>query len=187
MGAKRPPALERRAYVEIDLELLQSTGDIRIISAPIIAPTITQKVPRGKFEVTYTAELFGLLEKLGNKKIEVFSYLLDKKDGNNCINTTIRNIAEDTHTSLQTVQSTINILRDSGLIARKGSVYMISPNLMVKGNQVREAWLMQKYEELSDNAFNAYQDAIDVDVDPQYSFDEKMEVIQRSTEAPRRK
>ena len=62
---------------------------------------------------------------------------------------------------------------------------MISPNLMVKGNQVREAWLMQKYEELSDNAFDAYQNAIDVEVDPQYSFNEKMEVIQHSTEVSR--
>lgn len=177
MGSKRQPAVSRKAYVEIDLNLLQTTGELRIIGDPIIAPTITHNVPRGKFEVTYTAELFGLLEKLGNKKIEVFSYLLDKKDGNNCVNTSIRSIAKETNTSVQTVQSTINILRDSGLITRQRSVYMISPSLMVKGNNVREAWLMQRYQEMSDPAPIS---AIDVEIDDQLSFDDDMSIVQKA-------
>lgn len=177
MGSKRPPAVSRKAYIEIDLDLLQTTGELRLIGDPIIAPTITHRVPRGKFEVTYTAELFGLLEKLGNKKIEVFSYLLDKKDGNNCVNTSIRSIAKETSTSIQTVQSTINILRESGLITRKGSVYMISPSLMVKGNNIREAWLMQRYEEMSEPVSIP---AIDVEIDNQLSFESDMSIVQKA-------
>lgn len=148
MGAGRPAAIKKKAYIEIDLELLQSTGEIRYIGEPIVAPEITTQVPRGKFEITYTAELFGILERLGNKKIQVFSYLLDIKDGNNTVNTTMRKIAENTGTSTKTVNDTIQILRDAGLIEREGTVYMMSPRLMVKGSQVREAYLMRKYEEL---------------------------------------
>ena len=180
MGAKRPPSCTKRAYVEIDLELLESTGEVRIIGSPIIAPTITTKVPRGSFEITYTSELFGILEKLGNKKIQVLSYILDNKDGNNTLNMTNTELAERTNISRKTVVETINILKDADLLQRKGSVIMISPNLMVKGNQLREAWLMRKYEEIRDNDTYNYTNAIDVTVDNQLSFTNNGEVVQRA-------
>lgn len=180
MGAKRPPSCAKKAYVEIDIELLQSTGEIRIISAPIIAPTITTKVPRGSFEITYTSELFGILEKLGNKKIQVLSFILDHKDGNNTLNMTNTELAERTKISRKTVVETINILRDADLLQRKGSVIMISPNLMVKGNQLREAWLMRKYEEIHDNEEYETDNAIDVTVESQLRFIQDGTIVQRA-------
>lgn len=150
MGAKRPPAIKRKAYVEIDLNLLNSTGEIKIIGAPIEVPVITTKVPRGNFEIVYCAELLDVMRKMGNKKIELFAYLLDHKDGNNCINTSVRQLAKKTNISYLTVQGTLAILKDAGLLTQKGSVYMFSPSLMVKGNQVREAYLMRKFEEMDE-------------------------------------
>ena len=47
-----------------------------------------------------------------------------------------------------------SILKDAGLLSVKGSVYMLSPRLMIKGNQAREAYLMRKYIE-SFNTENA--------------------------------
>ncbi|MCM1225113.1 MAG: replication/maintenance protein RepL [Lachnospiraceae bacterium] len=180
MSANRPPAIQKTAYVEIDYATLQETGEVKIIGSPIVAPTITTKVPRGKFEITYTAELFGILEKLGNKKIQIFSYLLDQKDGNNSINTTIREIANETHSSTKTVNDTIQILREAGLLERKHSTYMLSPRLMVKGSQLREAYLMRKYEEMTPKAYEEYENAIDAVVDTQYSFTEQGEIVQRA-------
>lgn len=180
MSASRPPAIQKTAYVEIDYQALKSTGEVKIIGSPIIAPTITTKVPRGKFEVTYTAELIGLLEKLGNKKIQVFSYLLENKDSNNSINTSVRDLAKATNTSNKTVQDTLKILQDAGLLTREKSVYMLSPQLMVKGNQMREAYLMRKYEEISQQNLVAYDNSIDAIVDSQYSFTEQGEIIQRA-------
>ena len=179
MGANRPPACKNKAYVEIDLEMLESTGEIRIVGEPIIAPTITTKVPRGKFEITYTSELFDIMKTLGNKKIEVLSYILDHKDGNNSLNMTNTEIAERTNISRKTVVETVKILRDADLLRRKGTVLSISPKLMVKGNQLREAWLMRKYEEI-DESREDLSDAIDVNIDPQYVFDENGTVIQKA-------
>ena len=179
MGAQRPPACKNKAYVEIDLEMLESTGEIRIVGEPIIAPTITTKVPRGKFEITYTSELFDIMKTLGNKKIEVLSYILDHKDGNNSLNMTNTELAKVTNSSRPTVIETINILREAHLITRKGTVLMVSPGLMVKGNQLREAWLMRKYEEIDDSRKDL-SDAIDVNIDPQYLFDEDGNVIQKA-------
>lgn len=180
MGAKRPPACQTRAYVEIDLALLKSTGEIKVIGEPIIAPTITERIPRGKFEVTYTAELFDIMKTLGNKKIEVLSYILDHKDGNNSLNMTNAQLAKTVGVARQTVVDTVNILKEASLAQRKGTVLMISPKLMVKGNQLREAWLMRKYEEITDEQAKMEEGAIDVEIDSQLEFLPNGEIIQRA-------
>ena len=180
MGAKRPPACQEKAYVEIDLELLRATGEIRITSSPIIAPTITTNVPRGKFEITYTSELFGILEKLGNKKIQVLSYILDNKDGNNSLNMTNTQLSKQLGIARQTVIDTMHILEDANLVKRQNSVIMISPGLMVKGNQLREAWLMRRYQEIDEQQDIIDAHAIEVSVDPQLSFTEDGSIVQRA-------
>ena len=183
MGAKRPPACQNKAYVEIDLQLLRSTGEIRIISEPIIAPTITSKVPRGKFEITYTSELFDIMKELGNKKIEVLSYILDHKDGNNALNITNAQLAKKLNISRPTVIDTMKILTEADLIKRENSVIMVNPRLMVKGNQLREAWLVRKYEEIDETQEAIYENAIDVSIDPQYSFSNDGTIVQRAIES----
>ncbi len=149
MPAKRSPAIQRKGYVEIDLEHFYETGEVVITGRPFEAPTVTTKVPRGKFEIVYTAQLFGVLEKLGNTKIKVLNYLLDHKDGTNCLNITNTELAKQVGCSRPTVVDTLKVLAEAGLVARKGSVIMLSANFMVKGNQIREAYLMQKFEELN--------------------------------------
>ena len=179
--ANRPPACTNKAYVEIDIEALQTTGEVIIVGEPIIAPTITTKVPRGNFEITYTAELFDIMKTLGNKKIEVLSYILDHKDGNNSLNMTNVQLAKALNVSRPTVIDTMRILEDAKLITRHNSVIMISPRLMVKGNQLREAWLMRKFEEVSEEN-EAKKNAIDVIVDSQYSFANDGTIYQEATE-----
>lgn len=190
MPAKRPPALQKKGYIEFDLDHYYETGEIITVGEPIIAPEITTRVPKGKFEIVYTAQLFGILEKLGNRKIQVLSYLLDHKDGTNCLNITNTELAKEVGCSRPTVVDTINILSDAGLVARKGSVLMLSANFMVKGNQIREAYLMQKFEEISQNSSSSTppkaieqheeHNAIDVDIDDQISFDENGNFYQRA-------
>lgn len=182
MPANRPPACKEKAYIEIDLELLRGTGEVKIIGTPIIAPTITTKVPKGKFEIVYTADLFDVVEKLGNQKMQVLKYLLDNKDGNNCINMTNTQLAKTVGCSRPTVAETMKILHEANLVKRVNSVIMISPNLMVKGNQLREAYLMRKYEEISEKEEQYYENAIDAVVDNQYSFTEQGEIVQRARE-----
>lgn len=182
MSAKRPPAIQKKGYIEIDLEHFYETGEVVAIGEPIIAPTITTKVPKGHFEIVYTAQLFGILEKLGNRKIQVLNYLLDKKDGSNCLNMTNTEIAKNTGVSRKTVVETMNVLSEAGLVTRKNSVVMLSPNFFIKGNRIREAYLMQKFEEMTQQSYDAYQNAIDYDVDPQLSFTNSGEIVQKTIE-----
>lgn len=173
MGSKRPPALQKKMYVEIDPVVLAETGEIKILGEPIVVPEITVRVPRGQFEVVYTSELFDVMRQMGNRKIELFAYLLDKKDGNNCVNTSIRSLSKETGMSYLTVQKTLKILKDADLISQKGSVYMISPRLMLKGNQVREAYLMRKYVEMTDE-----KEIIESEIDNQYKITENGDIVQ---------
>ena len=71
MSSKRPKPIDNKVYVEINAKILEETGEYVPVSDPIYAPTITSKVPRGKFEIVYTAHLFNILAKLGNRKIQV--------------------------------------------------------------------------------------------------------------------
>ena len=42
----------------------------------------------------------------------------------------------------------MKVLKEAGLLTQQGSVYMISPHLIVKGSQAREAYLMRKYVDM---------------------------------------
>ena len=106
MPSKRPPAVQEKAYIEIDLNALRSTGDIVLVGDPIIAPMITTRVPKGNFEIVYTADLFEIVEKLGNQKMQVLKYLLENKDGFNQVNATNTELAEKVGCSRPTVIET---------------------------------------------------------------------------------
>ncbi len=184
MAAKRAPAIQEKVYVEINKQAYEQDGVFEPIGNPIYAPMVTTKVPRGNFEIVYTSELFNVMRELGNKKIDVFAWLLDHKDGNNSINTNMRKLASETGVSLRTVNDTIQVLRDAGLLKREGSIYTLSAQLMVKGSQVREAYLMRRYEAipdkqpaLPDNRI----DAIDAQLDGQYEIlNTNMEIGERA-------
>ena len=180
MPSKRPPAVQEKAYVEIDLRELRENGNVVIIGEPIIAPMITTRVPKGNFEIVYTADLFEIVEKLGNQKMQVLKYLLENKDGYNQVNASNTELAKNVGCSRPTVIETLKIMSDAGLIQRKNSVIMISPNLMIKGNRMREAYLMRKYEEISDKQYEIESTAIETEIDPQLSFTNDMQIVQKA-------
>lgn len=186
MPAKRPPAIQEKVYVEIDKKAYEEDGVFSPVGTPIYAPMVTTKVPRGNFEIVYTSELFQIMRELGSKKIDVFTYLLDHKDGNNSLNTNMRRIADECGVSLPTVSDTIQVLRSAGLLKREGSVYTLSARLMVKGSQVREAYLMRRYEAIDDNTKKPALedktiDAVDAQLEGQYEIlNTDMEIGERA-------
>jgi DNA-binding Lrp family transcriptional regulator len=180
MPAKRPKPIESKTYIEIDTKTLHETGELIPIGDPITAPTITTKVPRGKFEIIYTAHLFNILAKLGNRKIQVLNYLLDQRDANNTINATNVEIASAVNVSRPTVIETIKVLTEAGLVKRKGTVLMLNPNFVVKGNQIREAYLMQRFIEMDENkAVKRLQEPINAVIDPQLKFNAEGDIVEQ--------
>mgnify|MGYP000080188956 FL=1 len=149
---KSPETIYRgqEAYVRIDAQAFQEHGEVKITSEPIIADEVVKKVNRNGFEITYLTYLVDLFDKLGGKKYTVFKYILAHKSAENTLIITTRELARKTETSVQTVTDTLKLLEESGLIARKTGAIMLLPKVAHRGNDRREAYLMQKFVEFDD-------------------------------------
>lgn len=123
---------------------------MKITGEPIIADEVVKKVNRNGFEITYLTYLVDLFDKLGGKKYTVFKYILAHKSAENTLIITTRELARKTETSVQTVTDTLKLLEESGLIARKTGAIMLLPKVAHRGNDRREAYLMQKFVEFDD-------------------------------------
>lgn len=80
--------------------------------------------------------------------MQVVKYILQKMDSNNKLSETVREIATGSGCSLQTVNDTLKVLENCGIIARKTGTVMLSPKLIHKGNAARERFLMTKFYEV---------------------------------------
>lgn len=149
---KSPETIYRgqEAYVRIDAQAFQEHGEVKTLGEPIIADEVVKKVNRNGFEITYLTYLVDLFDKLGGKKYTVFKYILAHKSAENTLIITTRELARKTETSVQTVTDTLKLLEESGLIARKTGAIMLLPKVAHRGNDRREAYLMQKFVEFDD-------------------------------------
>ena len=111
---------------------------------------VIKEVPRVGFAITYLSTVIQMIESIGNKKMQVVKYILGKMDSNNKLVETVREISKGSNCSLQTVNDTLKILENCGIIARKTGCVMLSPKLIHKGNAQRERYLMTKFFEIQD-------------------------------------
>lgn len=111
---------------------------------------VIKEVPRVGFAITYLSTVIQMIESIGNKKMQVVKYILGKMDSNNKLVETVREISKGSNCSLQTVNDTLKILENCGIIARKTGCVMLSPKLVHKGNAQREKYLMTKFFEIQD-------------------------------------
>lgn len=145
---KQPQILqikEQEYFQRINPETGEIVGDI------IVADIAVKEVPRSGFAITYLATIVQLIDNIGNKKMQVVKYVLQKMDSNNVLIETIREIAKNSGTSLQTVNETLRILEGAGIIARKSGAVMLSPKLIHKGNAKKERYLMTKFFEIKNS------------------------------------
>ena len=93
------------------------------------------------------SDLMEVVEKIGNKKIEVLGYLIDNMDGKNQINVTIAKIAKDTKISNKTIIETLKTLKEANLLRKFGGVYVLNVNLIsAYGNSKKNQYLAIQYE-----------------------------------------
>lgn len=136
---------EQEYYQRIDPNTGECIGDV------IIADVAIKEVKRTGFAITYLSTIVQLIDNVGNKKMQVVKYVLQKMDTNNILLETVREIAKNSGASLQTVNETLKILESAGIIARKTGAVMLSPKLIHKGNAKRERYLMTKFAEIKES------------------------------------
>lgn len=110
---------------------------------------LVKEVPRTGFAITYLSTIINMIDSIGNKKMQVVKYILQNMDSNNKLSETVREISAGCGASLQTVQETLKLLEECGIVARKTGTVMLSPKLAHKGNARREKFLMTKFIQIN--------------------------------------
>jgi predicted transcriptional regulator len=105
------------------------TGEI------IELPVIYKNLHGNKdFEMIFYGHFLEILNDLGNKKIQVLRYIIQKRDKlSNVVIATVRDIAKELNMSLKTVNDTLVLLEDKGAIKRKTGVIFIDADLVCDG------------------------------------------------------
>lgn len=109
------------------------------------------KVINGRidFEILYLDAFCQILDKLGGKKYQILKYILEHRDLNNCVVTSIRKMATELNIAQATVAQTMRILRDAGVIYyNHGGLTMVNPKIINRKSTKGERYLLQRFVEL---------------------------------------
>jgi len=123
-----------------------------------------RKQTSGNFVKAYIVQLVSMLDAIGGKKLKVVNYILDNIHlSNNTLIATIREIAQETNTSLQTVTTTLKVLEEGNIIKRRTGAIMLNPELLMRGDDNKQKYLLiefgkfdQQIDEKQKNALNEY-------------------------------
>nr|HEF1067544.1 replication/maintenance protein RepL [Campylobacter jejuni] len=82
-------------------------------------------------------------------QLDVFIYIAENTNqSNNLFIGTYRSISEDVGVGLSTVTRIMKKLQESNFIKKKqNGVYLVNPNIMMKGNDTKRQILLSYYEE----------------------------------------
>ena len=121
----------------------QQTGEI------VVMNVMESSSSDFNFDKIWLGHIMQALDCMGSQKIKVVTWLLDKKDAENRIIATQKDIAEGVSVSKQTVTDVMNTLVASDIIkmARRG-VYILNPNVVFKGNHDKRLDVLIRYNKL---------------------------------------
>lgn len=104
------------------------------------------EVNRNDFEITYISFLYNLFEELGGKRYQVLKYILQNKDSNNKLITTVRELAKKADVSNSTVTEALKILKNAGLVTQRTGAIMLNPKIAHRGSSKKEAYLLHEFK-----------------------------------------
>lgn len=129
-------------YVGQDIWINERTGE------KITFNQIIKKTSGNEFMITYLSTMINLIDRLGNKKMQVVKYILENMDkSTNTLIITARELSNKTKVSKPVVLDTLKILEDAKIIARRTGSIMIHSDLVHRGNEKKEKYLLVRFEE----------------------------------------
>lgn len=142
-----------RSYVEINTEKYLSTGEIEVISTPYTYDQLFEDElgdpPNKGFGIHRLNVLVDMIRAIGGKRGQVMEYILKSKNVHNQELVTLREIANRSNVSLQTVQTTMTALRGANCIRVKRGRLMVNPGIDHRGDRRREAFLYRLYDDFN--------------------------------------
>lgn len=117
----------------------------------IVTDDIVKKTSRNGFMITYLSAIVNLMDKLGNKKMQVVKYILEHMDkSTNTLIITTPELATKAKVSRPIVSETLKILEDANIIARRTGAIMIHSDLVHRGSEEKEKYLLARFEEFAE-------------------------------------
>lgn len=120
----------------------QDTGEV------IEVDQITKRAYGQKqFWKVYLMDFLQILGVLDSKQVDVLIYILENTEpANNTFIGSQRDISSRCNVSLDTVSRIMRKLQENGFVKQiKRSVYQVSPNIMMKGNEHKKSLLLNYY------------------------------------------
>ncbi|MGE6553078.1 replication/maintenance protein RepL [Bacillus mycoides] len=111
---------------------------------------ITKRVYGTKnFWKMYLMDFLTVLGIIDNKQLDVFIYIAENTNqSNNVFIGTYRSISKDVDVGVSTVTRIMKKLQENNFIKKKhNGVYIVNPNIMMKGNDTKRQILLSYYEE----------------------------------------
>lgn len=95
----------------------------------------------------YLPGFLRVLRRFKNRQVTVLAYILENmKQADNVFIGSYREISQKCGVSLDSVHRTIHDLQESGFMVKKqNGVYIISPDILIKGNDSKRSMLMREY------------------------------------------
>ncbi|MBC9710023.1 MAG: replication/maintenance protein RepL [Enterococcus sp.] len=129
----------------------QSTWINKETGEEITTDDIVKKTGRNGFMITYLSAIINLMDKLGNKKMQVVKYILENMDkSTNTLIITTPELAIKAKVSRPIVSETLKILEDANIIARRTGAIMIHSDLVHRGSEEKEKFLLARFEEFGE-------------------------------------
>jgi hypothetical protein len=111
---------------------------------------ITKRVYGTKnFWKMYLMDFLTVLGIIDNKQLDIFIYIAENTNqSNNLFIGTYKQIAKDVGVSEPTIAKLMKKLQENNFIKKKqNGVYIVNPNIMMKGNDTKRQILLSYYEE----------------------------------------
>lgn len=139
-----------RYYLEIDSEKFEQSGEVEIVNGPVswqqLFDDTIGEAPKGNFGIHRKDWLCNFINVIGGQRGKVGEYLIRKKDGQNKVLATNREIAAQTGVALATTNSILRELRKADCIRCRTAAVMLNPGVAHKGSREREAFLLKLYD-----------------------------------------
>lgn len=122
-------------------------GELQPLDAQVIDEEWDETIDIN-FDKIWLSSVFEALEQVGNKKMKVASYIINKRDKNtNYLIKTQREIAEECGVSKQTVTSTLKALEQADMIIGKSGIYQINPDKIARGKHNKRMAILRIYQQ----------------------------------------
>lgn len=111
-------------------------------------PRMEVKAVDFNFNKIWLGHLLDCLEVIGNKKIQIMSWLLENRnEKDNYIYATHRMIADETNTSLPTVTETLTLMQKQDVLQKlRNGVYQLNPDLVFMGQNNNRMDILLSYQ-----------------------------------------